>query len=233
MPTEADRRQKTTIRDLFTQISAHYDLINRLMSLGQDQRWRRVALEMAQVPPGGALLDVASGTGDLALMALRRHPSSRIVGSDLTPAMLQLAHEKSKGLKLPWVVSDGLALSFADVTFDAVTSAFMMRNVPDVGQALAEQARVVRPGGRVVCLEMTWPRRFPMRWLFGLYFYGLPPLLGGLMDGTWEPYRYLPRSVKRFIEPAELAKKMTEVGLHEVTWRMMMGGTVAIHVGVK
>jgi len=233
LSVEADQDQKRSIRALFSSIAAHYDRVNRLISLGQDQRWRRAALAMAQIPAGGALLDVASGTGDMALLAKRQRVQSRIVGTDLTLAMLVEAQRKSKGLDLPWVVSDGLALSFADDTFDAVTSAFMMRNVPDVGQAFAEQARVVRPNGRVVCLEMTWPQRFPMRWLFGLYFYGLPPLLGGLAAGEWEPYRYLPRSVKRFVEPVALAEEMARAGLQQVTWKTLMAGTVAIHVGVK
>ncbi len=233
MSVEADRHQKRSIRDLFTRIAEHYDRVNRLISLGQDQRWRRAALKMAQLSPGGICLDVATGTGDLALMALQDDARPRVVGTDLTPAMLHQAQAKSVGVSLPWVVSDGLALAFADGTFDAVTSAFMMRNVPDVDAAFAEQVRVTRPGGRVVCLEITWPRRFPMRWLFGLYFYGMPPLLGGLTARAWGPYRYLPRSVRGFVEPAILAEKMARAGLHEVTWRTMMAGTVVIHVGIK
>ncbi|MBN1246718.1 MAG: ubiquinone/menaquinone biosynthesis methyltransferase [Anaerolineae bacterium] len=226
-------QQKRTIRDLFTGIAAHYDRVNRLLSLGQDERWRERALALAEIPPCGALLDVATGTGDMALLARKQSPTARVVGTDLTPAMLSQAQRKSGDHPLPWVVSDGLALAFADGTFDAVTSAFMMRNVPDIGDAFAEQARVVRPGGRVVCLEMTWPRRFPMRWLFGVYFFGLPPLLGGLTAGAWTPYRYLPRSVKNFVEPAVLAEKMTQAGLQAVAWKTMMAGTVAVHMGIK
>jgi demethylmenaquinone methyltransferase / 2-methoxy-6-polyprenyl-1,4-benzoquinol methylase len=233
LSTEADLHQKRSIRDLFTRIAAHYDHVNRLISLGQDQRWRRSALEAAQLPPGGRLLDVATGTGDMALLALRHASRPRVVGTDLTRAMLNQAQVKSVGLRLPWVVSDGLALAFADATFDAVTSAFMMRNVPDIDRALAEQVRVVRPAGRVVCLEMTWPQRFPMRWLFGLYFFAVPPLLGGLTANAWAPYRYLPRSVKGFVGPGVLEEKMVRAGLREVRWRTMMAGTVAIHVGVK
>jgi demethylmenaquinone methyltransferase / 2-methoxy-6-polyprenyl-1,4-benzoquinol methylase len=233
LPVEDDLRQKRSIHDLFTRIAAYYDRVNRLISLGQDQRWRRAALELAQLPPGGTCLDVATGTGDMALMAARHASAPRVVGADLTFAMLRQAQRKSDSLRLPWVVSDGLALAFADATFDAVTSAFMMRNVPDVDRAFAEQVRVIRSGGRVICLEMTWPRRFPMRWLFGLYFYGIPPLLGGLTARAWAPYRYLPRSVKGFVEPVVLAEKMEGAGLERVTWRELMAGTVAIHVGTK
>jgi demethylmenaquinone methyltransferase/2-methoxy-6-polyprenyl-1,4-benzoquinol methylase len=236
LPADATDRQgaqKRTIRELFTRIAAHYDRINRLLSLGQDARWRRRALAVAGVQPDSELLDVATGTGDIALLARRLLPASRIVGTDLTPAMLIQAQRKAGDQILPWVVSDGLALAFADSTFDAVTSGFMMRNVPDIEQAFAEQARVVRSGGRVVCLEMTWPRRFPMRWLFAVYFFGLSPLVGGAMAGAWAPYRYLPRSVKGFAEPAVLARKMAQVGLTGVTWETMMAGTIAIHVGTK
>ncbi|MGC9522779.1 MAG: ubiquinone/menaquinone biosynthesis methyltransferase [Anaerolineae bacterium] len=234
MSEDPNRQQKHTIRELFTRIAVHYDQVNRVLSLGQDQRWRKAALDVAALPPGGRLLDVATGTGDMALLALRERGSAdvrpRIIGADLTPAMLKLAARKGG---LPWVVSDGLALAFADDSFDAVTSAFMMRNVPDVAQAMAEQRRVVKPGGRVVCLEMTWPQRLPMRWLFGLYFFTVPPLVGKLATGEEEAYRYLPRSVKEFIDPETLARKMEQVGLRDVTWARRMLGTVVIHVGRK
>ncbi len=230
---DGDGAQKRTIRDLFSRIAGHYDRVNRLLSLGQDNRWRRRALELAGVPRGGVLLDVATGTGDMALLARTVLPGVRVVGTDLTPAMLSEARRKQGHQALPWVVSDGLFLAFADNAFDAVTSGFMMRNVPDIEQAFAEQVRVVRPGGRVVCLEMTWPRRFPMRLLFAAYFFGLAPLLGGLTAGAWAPYQYLPRSVKGFVGPEALAVTMAQVGLQGIAWQMMMGGTVALHVGTK
>lgn len=230
---DVDGAQKRAIRDLFTRIAGHYDRVNRLLSLGQDNRWRGLALAAAEVPEGGTLLDVATGTGDMALLARTLLPGVRVVGTDLTPAMLSEARRKQGRRVIPWIASDGLALAFSDNTFDAVTSGFMMRNVPDIEQAFAEQVRVVRPGGRVVCLEMTWPSRFPMRWLFGIYFFGLAPLLGGLTAGAWAPYQYLPRSVKGFVSPAALAEMMAQVGLQAVTWQMMMGGTVALHVGIK
>jgi len=174
---------------------------------------------------------VASGTGDLAILAQGQSGSPWVVASDLTPAMLRYA--RAKASSLPMAVSDGLALSFADNTFDAATSAFMMRNVPSVLDAFREQVRVVKPGGRVVCLEMTWPRGFPMGRLFRLYFFGLAPLVGGLLTGDLEAYRYLPRSVRQFLAPADLAEVMAESGLRDVTWRTMMLGTVAVHVGTR
>jgi len=231
-----ERQQKATIRSLFTRIAAKYDLLNRLMSLGQDQRWRRDALALAklgELSGTSRLLDVATGTGDMALTAWDRAQPLEVVGIDLTPAMVVLAKEKAGDKPIRWTVGDGLALPFPDSAFDAVTSAFMMRNVPDVRQAFQEQRRVVRPEGRVVCLEMTWPQRFPMSVLFQWYFFGWTPWLGGMISGEREAYQYLPRSVKRFFTPEEMAQQMESVGLRDVSWQQRMMGTVIIHVGVK
>jgi len=225
--------QNPMIKAMFHSIAPSYDRVNRLLSLGQDQHWRAQALAQAQVPSGGRLLDVATGTGDLALMAKRRYPGVRVVGADLTPAMLAQAQRKDAATAISWMAADGLRLPYPDNAFDAVTSAFMMRNVPDVAQALREQFRVVKPGGRVVCLEMTWPRRFPMTWLFRLYFFTLPPLVGGLITGNREAYRYLPRSVQHFLTPQEMGAAMEKAGLRNVTWQELMLGTLALHVGEK
>jgi len=231
LPYGAAEHQERDIRGLFTRIARHYDLVNRVLALGQDQRWRRVALDCTELPSGGKLLDVATGTGDLAILAQQLPGSPWVAASDLTPAMLRLAQAKASSL--PLAVSDGLALSFPDHTFDAVTSAFMMRNVPSVLDALGEQTRVVKRGSKVVCLEITWPQCFPMSWLFRIYFFGLAPLLGKLVTGDGGPYRYLPCSVKRFLGPSALAEVMVQAGLHDVVWRTMMLGTVTIHVGTK
>lgn len=225
--------QKQRIRTLFSRIADHYDVINRLLSLGQDQRWRRMVLAAAALDEGDWLLDVATGTGDLPLLARRWDPAPRVIGTDITPAMLRRARQKAGTTPVPLVVGDGLALPFQDDTFDATTSVFMMRNVPDVAQAFREQVRVVKKGGRVVCLEMTWPRRAPVRWLFGAYFYGLAPLLGRVIAGAPDAYRYLPESVHRFMDPPALASVMRQAGLRDVHWRTMMLGTVMLHVGIK
>jgi demethylmenaquinone methyltransferase/2-methoxy-6-polyprenyl-1,4-benzoquinol methylase len=176
---------------------------------------------------------VATGTGDVALLATERTPAGTVVGADLTPAMLVLARHKPRAAAVRWALSDGLALAFPDDTFDAAISVFMMRNVPDVARAFREQARVVRPGGKVVCMEMTWPRRFPVSWLFNLYFFGLAPLVGQLIAHDREAYTYLPRSVKQFPSPENTAKVMEATGLRDVSWEMQMLGTVAIFVGTK
>jgi demethylmenaquinone methyltransferase/2-methoxy-6-polyprenyl-1,4-benzoquinol methylase len=233
---EPNAAQKRTIRTLFTRIAPSYDRINRLLSLGQDQNWRKHALACAQVPPNGKLLDIATGTGDVALLATDQLPDAQIVGADLTLAMLDVAREKAQkkaARQIHWLNGDGLALAFPNNTFDAVISVFMMRNVPDVVRAFTEQVRVTRSGGKVVCLEMTWPRRFPMTWFFWLYFFGVAPLLGQLIAKNRAAYTYLPQSVKQFPAPAAIARVMETAGLREVSWELKMMGTVAIFVGTK
>lgn len=226
-------RSDPAILSMFRSIAPAYDAVNRLLSFGQDQRWRQRALELAQLPLGGRLLDVATGTGDLALLAQRHDPTLRIVGVDLTPAMLAQAQRKDATRTVAWMVADGLRMPYPDDAFDAVISVFMLRNVPDVAQALREQLRVVKPGGRVVCLEMTWPQTFPIKWLFKLYFFTLPPLIGGLMSGNRQAYRYLPRSVQQFLAPQALADTMQQSGLHAVAWQTLMLGAVVAAVGEK
>jgi demethylmenaquinone methyltransferase/2-methoxy-6-polyprenyl-1,4-benzoquinol methylase len=225
--------QKRTIRTMFSSIATSYDAVNRLLSLGRDQAWRKQALRLANLPSDGRLLDIATGTGDLALLAKRQHPQAHIVGTDLTPAMLVQAQAKDQAHIVDWVVGDGLHLPYPDNIFDAVSSVFMMRNVPDVAQALREQYRVLKPGGKVICLEMTWPQWWPMSWLFRLYFFTLPPLVGGWISGNRQAYQYLPQSVKGFLAPKAMAAEMEKAGLQKVAYQLKMLGTVAIHVGEK
>ncbi len=227
------QQQKSHMRRLFGDIAPAYDRLNRLLSLGQDIKWRERALAKTHLPPDGRLLDVATGTGDLAYLAARRFPHLHIVGVDLTRRMLAVARSKNPRSSIAWVQDDGLRLAFPDARFDAVISAFMMRNVPDVRLALQEQVRVVKPGGRVVCLEMTWPRRFPMSWAFYGYFFGLTPLMGWLLAGNRSAYLYLPESVRRFRTPEQMADTMRSVGLIHVQWQAMMLGTVILYWGER
>lgn len=226
-------RQQGKIRGLFSSIAPHYDLLNRLMSLGMDQRWRRAALKCLKLPAGGRLLDIATGTGDVALMAKQIYPHSSVVGMDMTFKMLRIAIGKDKEQGVKWGSGDALNLPFADESFEGVISAFMMRNVGDTQTAMGEQARVVRSGGKVVCLEMTWPKRFPMRWLFHIYFFGWVPAIGRILSGKGDAYHYLPASVKNFIAPDILAQQMAKAGLSNVRWERKMLGTVTLHVGEK
>lgn len=218
---------------LFTRIARWYDAMNRLMSLGRDRRWRQLAADAVKLPPDGRVLDVGVGTGDMALALLNRWPDATVVGVDPTGAMMSVGRRKPSAEQVYWTQGDGLRLPFADEYFDAAVSAFVLRNVTDVAEALAEQRRVVRKGGSVASLEMTWPRAPVFRALFRLYFAELMPRITGTLSGEPGAYRYLPRSVRRFLAPKELKATMERVGLQNVRYRTMAIGTVALHVGER
>lgn len=224
------------VRDMFTRITPRYDLMNRLMTFGLDQGWRRRVVAEATVPPGGRALDVASGTGDIALGF---GPGVHVTASDFTESMLvqgrrkALARRGDAGPSVAFVAGDALALPFGDGTFDAVTSGFAMRNVADIGAAFAEMCRVTRPGGRVVCLEVARPRHAVVRWGHAAYFRGVVPLLGRLVTGQPAAYAYLPASAAKFPPPPELAAIMQAAGWRQVRYTLVGLGAAAIHVGVK
>ena len=217
----------------FADVAWRYDLMNHLMSLGRDRRWRQIAAEAVNPLPDGNVLDVGVGTGDMALALLRRWPGSSIVGVDQTAEMMHLGQYKPNAGQIRWAQGDGLRLPFPDAYFDGVVSAFLLRNVPDVPAALTEQYRVIRPGGRVVCLEMTWPRTPGFRELYGFYFAGLMPRITGALSGQPVAYRYLPLSVRRFLTPEKLKATMEQVGLRNVHYQTLMLGTVALHAGER
>ncbi len=223
------------VRGMFGRISGRYDLMNRLMTFGQDQNWRRFAARQARVPAHGRVLDLATGTGDLALAVLEVQPSATVIGVDFALPMMQVGQAKLRSRPaspIHFAGGDALQLPFEDETFDACLSAFMMRNVVDVTHAFREQRRVVRPGGRVVCLEVTQPATPLFRDLFAIYFGRLVPAIGGLVS-EGDAYAYLPASVQNFLTPPELADVMREAGLHEVTYFRLALGTVTVHVGTK
>lgn len=225
--------KRSYVRRMFTEIAPRYDLMNRLMTFGRDQVWRRTVVRLCTVPAGGRLLDVATGTGDIAYEALRLDPTVQAVGLDLTREMMLIGRGKRPGLDFPFTEGDALALPFAKDAFDATCSGFMMRNVVDIRAAFAEQARVVKPGGRVVCLEITLPRTPIFGPLFRFYFFRLVPIVGGLISGQRQAYTYLPHSALAFPRPAELARIMESVGLRDVCYQLAMLGTVAVHWGTK
>ncbi len=218
---------------LFRHIADHYDALGRLMSLGQDRRWRQVAAEAAQLPPEGRVLDVGVGTGDMALALLERWPDANIVGLDPTTAMMSLGREKPGGEMIRWMQGDGTRLPFPEEYFDMAVSAFVMRNVPDVPASLTEQHRVVRRGGRVVCLEMTWPRIPVFRTLFRFYFADVMPRITGLLSGQPAAYRYLPRSVQSFQTPEGMKATMEQAGWQNVRYQMLVLGSIMLHVGQR
>ncbi|GIK42980.1 MAG: demethylmenaquinone methyltransferase [Chloroflexota bacterium] len=239
------------VNTMFARIAHRYDTMNRIMTGGQDKRWRKLLIQQAHLPPGGKLLDIATGTGDIAFEALRQHPDlGQVVGADFTLPMLREAGRRaaenpkdiantSSPLRLlassplSWSGADTLHLPFPDNTFDAVASGFLLRNVTSVSLALAEQRRVCKPGGRVLILEIPRPADNWFGRLFRFYFHRLVPLIGGLISGQRDAYTYLPASADVFLRPDELKAEMEKAGLREVCYTLLMFNTVALHVGVK
>ncbi len=227
------------VRAMFDRIARVYDLMNSVMTAGLHHQWRRRAADLANVGPGDRVLDVATGTGDLAVeLAGRVGPSGQVIGSDFSEEMLANARRKVSGHSSPAVAGirfewgNALELSYGDGEFDAATAGFGARNFSDLEQGLREMTRVVRPGGRVVILEITTPQRPPLSTFFGLWFDHVVPLIGKLA-GDSQAYDYLPSSVKRFPGPPELAATMQRAGLTDLRWTLTAGGIIAIHVGTK
>ena len=214
------------VRAMFDRIAGVYDRMNHVMTAGLDARWRERAAELAQAKPGRRVLDVACGTGDLALACRAR--GAEVTGLDFSGEMLARARQKAP--EVEWVEGSALALPFPDDAFDAATVGFGARNFADLDRGLAEMARVVRPGGRVVVLEITTPQRPPLSTFFGLWFDRIVPALGRLA-GDPEAYSYLPSSVKRFPGPAALAAAMERAGLTRLRWVLTAGGIIALHHG--
>jgi demethylmenaquinone methyltransferase / 2-methoxy-6-polyprenyl-1,4-benzoquinol methylase len=214
------------VRAMFDRIAGPYDLMNSVMTAGLHHRWRSRAADLARLPAGGRALDVATGTGDLAIALASR--GAEVVGSDFSEGMLARARGKSSAVR--WEQGNALALPYADGEFDAATVGFGARNFSDLERGLAEMTRVVRPGGRVVVLEITTPARPPLSTFFSLWFDRVVPALGRL-TGDPEAYVYLPRSVKRFPGPDALAARLAAAGLRDVRWILTAGGIIALHSG--
>jgi len=220
---------------MFDRIAGVYDLMNSAMTAGLHHQWRQRAVDRAQVGPGSDALDICCGTGDLALELRRRiGADGRVVGSDFSEPMLELARRKSgeRGLPVEFGWADALDLPYGDASFDALTIGFGARNLADLDKGLRETARVLRPSGRVVILEITRPQREPMASFYGLWFDRLVPLLG-TFAGDPDAYSYLPESVRSFPEPRELAAKMDAAGFTEIHWLLLAGGIIAIHSGTR
>ena len=219
------------VRAMFDRIAGFYDVMNTVMTAGLHHRWRARAADLAALEPGDRALDVACGTGDLAIeLARRTGPEGEVIGSDFAEEMLQRARAKASGITWEW--GNALELPYASDRFDAVTVGFGARNFSDLERGLAEMTRVAKPGGRVVVLEITTPHRPPLSTFYSLWFDRVVPLIGRL-TGENEAYTYLPSSVKRFPGPEGLAAAMERAGLGEIRWILTAGGIIALHVGVK
>ena len=231
----AERR--AAIERMFSAIAPRYDVLNRLLSAGRDRVWRREAIRATALPSRGWLLDVCTGTADMALEAARQVPAAEIAGVDFSAPMIDLGRKKAIGARVTdrvhLCVAPAEALPFRDQAFDAVTVAFGLRNVPDRGQALREMHRTLKPGGRAAILEFTTPPGRLFRGIYLWYFHRVLPVVGGFVSGHRAAYAYLPASVADFPTPRELAGWMEQVGFRTVMYRLLTGGIVAIHVGVK
>jgi demethylmenaquinone methyltransferase/2-methoxy-6-polyprenyl-1,4-benzoquinol methylase len=218
------------VRAMFDRIAGLYDVMNSVMTAGLHHRWRSRAADLAAVGPGDRALDVATGTGDLALELARRvGPSGQVVGSDFSEGMLEVARRKAAGVpNVRWEQGNALSLPYGDGEFAAATVGFGARNFSDLPRGLAEMVRVVRPGGRVVVLEITTPTKPPLSTFFSLWFDRIVPLLG-----RDEAYTYLPNSVKRFPAPEALAAELARAGLRDIRWILTAGGIIALHVGTR
>jgi demethylmenaquinone methyltransferase/2-methoxy-6-polyprenyl-1,4-benzoquinol methylase len=226
--------QEPQVRAMFDRIAGFYDVMNSVMTAGLHHKWRRRAVDLALVGPGDRVLDVATGTGDLALeLATRVHPRGAVIASDFSEEMLTRARAKGANSPVPitfeW--ANAMDLPYANGEFAAVTVGFGARNFSDLDRGLSEMARVVRPGGVVVVLEITTPTRAPLSTFYRLWFDRVVPLIGKLA-GDPEAYSYLPSSVKRFPAPAELAFRMDRCGL-DVRYILTAGGIIALHAGTK
>lgn len=235
VPKDREGRERY-VREMFDSISHRYDFLNRLLSFGQDVLWRKAAASEACAAGVRRVIDVATGTGDLALEVARRlGPGGRVVGVDFALGMMRVGLGKlgrnGVGRQMRMVGGNGLALPFADGSFDAATTGFAARNVADLLEFFREMRRVVRPGGRVVCLELSHPRSVSWRRIYGFYFYRLVPRIGRLFVGRSGPYEYLPGSLTHFPDPDRLASVMAAAGLVRVRYRPLLGGVAAIHVG--
>ena len=223
------------VNRMFDRVAARYDLLNSLMSAGLHHRWRERAADRAELKPGDSALDACCGTGDLTLELARRvAPTGNVIGCDFSEPMLDLARETARsrgvsGARFEW--ADALYLPYDAGRFDAVTVGFGVRNFADRDRGLMEMARVLRPGGRLVVLEFTRPRRFPFSTFYSLWFDRIAPIIGRLSDDP-EAYSYLAESVRTFPGPRELAERMVAAGLDGISYTILAGGIVTIHAGL-
>ncbi len=221
------------VRNMFAQIARRYELMNKLMTIGQDRRWQRWVVHLAQLGREAHLLDIGAGTGGIGRMALTQHGNLTVTAGDFTPEMMQMGRSYSYGSQILWCGADALNLPFCNNAFDAVTSGYLMRNVSDPLCAFIEQRRVLKPGGRVVCLDTSPPPRNILYPLITLHLKFGIPLMGRLIARNSSAYQYLPQSTQSFMTPDKLADVMRLAGFGNVSYRRFMFGTIAVHVGIR
>jgi demethylmenaquinone methyltransferase/2-methoxy-6-polyprenyl-1,4-benzoquinol methylase len=233
MPTKRGNVQEGYVRQMFQRLAVRYDLANHWMTWGQDEKWRSEVIVKAQLPQRGKLLDIGTGTGELARKACQRDRSAFVVGADFTTEMMRVGQSRNKVDEITWLNSNALDLPFASDCFDAVVSGYLLRNVIDNKRALDEQYRVLKGGGIMVCLDTTPPPDDFLHLPVRLYLRWILPIIGWLITGDLKAYRYLPESTNRFLKATELAERLHQVGFREVDFRTFMGKSMAIHWAVK
>lgn len=225
--------QGSDLQAMFTSIARRYDLMNWLMTGGQDTRWRWEVIRRTNLPPGGRILDLGAGTGDLAYLALRQNPDCTPVAADFTLAMMRVGKANRADESINWSAADALNLPFESGCFEAVVSGFLLRNVDDIARSLEEQRRVLKPGGRLVALDTTRPERNLISPFVNFHLHVIIPNLGRLITGSEVAYTYLPDSTEAFMRAEQLADRMREAGFQQVGFRRLMLGTIAIHWAEK
>jgi len=223
------------VQDMFGRIAERYNLMNRVMTFGQDMRWRRFVVKQAQLPQNGALLDLATGTGDIAFEAAETHPDAEVIGADFALPMMIVGKGEPRGETISWAAADALNLPFPDMRFDAVVSGYLVRNVIDNPQTLAEQMRILKPGGRIVILDTSPPPNNILKPFIQMHLNFVIPLLGRLIGGqaAVDAYQYLPKSTQAFKTPDELVALLEDAGYQNVQYKTFMFGTMAVHWGEK
>ncbi len=225
------------VRRMFAAIAGRYDFMNRVMTGGRDEAWRRTVVRELKLPAGATAIDVATGTGDIARQIALTCPGSRVEAVDFCPEMMIAGRSKFVEGDLPqrvaFICGDALALPYEEDTFDGATTGFALRNVASIPQALSELRRVLKPGARMVCLEISRPAWPVISHVYWWYFFRVVPALGGWISGQREAYSYLPRSAQAFLTARQLAAEMEAVGFRDVRYRLLLLGAAAIHVGTK
>jgi len=223
------------VQDMFERIAEKYNLMNRVMTFGQDMRWRRFVVKQANLPVNGKLLDLATGTGDIAFEAKQAQPSAVVIGADFALPMMWVGMREPRGNTISWAGADAMQLPFPDRAFDAVVSGYLVRNVIDIPQTLREQLRILKPGGRIVILDTSPPPNNLLKPFILIHLNYIIPLLGKLIggDAAVDAYKYLPQSTQAFKTPQELAAIMQQNGYRNVGFRTFMFGTMAVHWGEK
>jgi len=224
------------VQDMFGRIAERYNLMNRLMTGGQDTRWRKFVIQQANLPAGGKLLDLATGTGDIAFEALRSVPDAQVIGADFALPMMHVGQRNTRyGNTVKWAGADALQLPFPSNTFDAVVSGYLVRNVIDIHQTLKEQMRILKPGGRIVILDTSPPPNNLLKPFILLHLNMVIPMMGRIIGGSAavDAYKYLPESTQSFKTAEELADIMKSVGYEAVDFKRLMFGTMAVHWAEK